>query len=734
MVTWEGVSGITSYEVNYGVSTEPMSWNSWIPTPLNQNYGGPITGLTARTWYKLRVRQHTGANASLWSSLDDFFTIPVPNNVVWNGSTLNTASITWESVNMGGGVICSSYEVSWGLTTEAVGSGDAMTNNVNYTLTGLTTGQTYYVKVRARDDTNSGWSDWAPYPYLTVTATDQATVSGIDVTSGWRGTTVKITGQNFGATTGTVSFGATAAQVGYWTNSEIAVSVPPNAVAGSNAIIVMTATGYTATHVPSAYSFNVTNGGFVLDDFEGGVWQYATWESGPSRSVAITKNYTSAPERNTYLTAECAGSAAYEIVGGVSTYGDLTTEAGYDLSPYTTIKLWFKGNGSSNVATFELVESNTATGNLGVPSSAAEVWKYNMPISMSGTGWQQITINLTTEGASKFVRDDTWWPGNNQLDLNKIKSYQILTTGSSGNPKSYALDYIYATSGGVVSNIFITREADAPGSNIRITWEATSNVDIWTKTATFETNPASWTKEYSSVSGTSQVDSSVSGKVGSGTTKWYKIMPTGVALTTADLTQEVLGKCDYSLAVGSNMISLPFIPFGISHNAVIGNQLTGGTPVNGDKIYAYVNGAWYNSYLNASGVWVGSLSTVEADRGYWIKIEAANAAKTISIVGKTCSGNRTIVIHSGSNFIGNAYPVSVLTNNLGLIAGIGFTEGSPATADKIYTYLPGYISTYLSSTTHLWQSGTLTSFSPGLGYYVNKQAAGDVVWTYTKPY
>jgi len=436
MATWEGVAGITSYEVNYKATSE-TTWASWAPTPdPTVNYGGPITGLTGRTWYELRVRQHTGTNESTWSSIAYFYTIPAPNNVAWNGSTATTASITWESVDMGVGVMCSSYEVSWGLTPEAIGSGDAVTGNIYYTMSPLTTGQTYYVKVRARDDTNHGWSNWAPYPTLTVVATDQATVSGIDVTSGWRGTTVKITGNNFGATTGTVSFEGVTAQPGYWKNNEIAVSVPPNAVTGSNSVIVKTTAGATAT---SPQSFNVTDGGFVLDDFEGGVWQYATWEG--TGSVTITKNYTGAQERTTYQSAECSGSNNFEIVGGVSTYGDLPTENGYDLSSCKKIKLWFKGNGTSNVATFELVESNQAPGNNPLIPLAAEVWKYNVPISMSA-GWQQITINLTTEGTNKFVLD-SFYTGNSALDLNRIKSYQILTSG--GNPKSYAIDYIFAT-------------------------------------------------------------------------------------------------------------------------------------------------------------------------------------------------------------------------------------------------------------------------------------------------
>ena len=451
MITWEGVAGITSYEVNYGISTEPMSWTSWAPTPQTQNYGGPITGLTPRTWYQLRVNQHTGALVSTWSFVDKFFTIPAPNNVKWTGSTSSTASITWEPVNLDVGVPCTSYEVSWGVTFDAEGLGTMMTSEPYATMS-MPLNTVFYVKVRARDDVNSGWSDWTWYGDQSLGAagahpiivSPNATVNGIDVSSGWRGTTVKIQGINFGSTTGTVSFGATAAQPGYWKNDEIAVSVPPGAVTGSNAITVIRSDGNVASHVPSTFSFDVTDGGFVMDDFEGGVWQFATWEG--AGSVTITKNYTGAQERTTYQSAECTGSSNFEIVGGVSTYGDLPTENGYDISSCKQIKLWFKGDGTSNVATFELVESNQATGNNPAIPLAAEVWKYNVPISMSSTSWQQITIDLTMEGTNKFVLDTGWWTGNSALDLNKIKSYQILTSG--GNPKKYAVDYIFATTGG----------------------------------------------------------------------------------------------------------------------------------------------------------------------------------------------------------------------------------------------------------------------------------------------
>jgi hypothetical protein len=750
MATWEGVAGITSYEVNYGISTESMSWTSWAPTPEGQNYGGPIMGLTPRTWYQLRVNQHTGDLASTWSFVDTFFTIPAPNNVKWTGSTSSTASITWEPVNLDVGVPCTSYEVSYGTTFEADDLGTVMTSEPHAKLT-MPLNTVFYVKVRARDDANHGWSDWTWYGNQSlgaagahpITITPNATITGIDVSSGWRGTTVKIQGANFDSTTGTVSFGATAAQPGYWQNDEIAVSVPPGAITGSNAITVIRFDGNVASHSPSTFSFNVTDGGVVIDDFEGGVWQYATCEAGGSNLVKIAGNYTSPPERNAYLTAECSGTAAYEIVGGVSTYGDDVSENGYDISSCKQIKIWFRGDGTSNVATFELVESNQAPGNNPAVPLAAEIWKYNVPISMSSTGWQQITIDLTTEGTNKFAQDTGWYDaGNHALDLNRIKAYQILTGG--GNPKKYAVDHIYATTGveGVVSNLFITREGDAPGSNIRLTWATVGAVDIWTKTGTFETNTASWVKEFSNVSGTFQVDSS--NTVGSGINKWYKIVPAGTSLTTAMLSDEVLGKWDYSLGVGNTLISLPFIPFDTDLDSVIGKQLTAAPflfSINADIIQTQIGGTQVSAYLSSgTNLWTStSLVSMEPDIGYIIQIKNGNPSRVITVVGKTTSVARAIQLSGGTgvtNYVGTCYPVKVALNSSGLapLLSGGIAVYDP-NADKVQENYGGITKiAFKSSNDGLLHSTSLNNFVPGRGYIVTKRVSGNVTWDYPKTY
>ena len=466
-LTWEGISGATNYDVGYG--TDAAASQSTVSS-ITQNYynsnstpPGPLSGLNGRTWYYIKARTRSGAVTSVWSSISKFFTIPAPANVKWIAADNSTVTVTWEPVNLTDTppiIPCASYEVSWGTTPDASGSGVKFTTTPYVTITGLTQDQGYYVKIRAHDPQNLGYSDWAPYdpfsgvPGLPVVPTTKPVITGINagygVASGYRGTTMKIVGLNFGSS-GTVSFvgspNTRAGQPGYWKSTDIAVSVPPDADTVLNSItVVRTIDAVTAIHWGSGapYKFNVQSGRFIMDDLEGGVWPFSTCEAGKG-PIIFANSYTgSIPERDSYITVECQGNSTYEIFGGVSTYGNETSENGYDISKFKKIKLRFRGSNTNPpgvVATFELSESNVAS--IGNTSNMSEVWLYTVPIAMDNPDWQEITIEVTTTGPDKFVLSDWYTAGNLYLDLNKIKAYQILTRGP--NNKHYSVDYVIAT-------------------------------------------------------------------------------------------------------------------------------------------------------------------------------------------------------------------------------------------------------------------------------------------------
>jgi hypothetical protein len=754
-LTWEPAVG--TYEVKYTVGTDPTV-NYW-PMPAtmeSSNYLLGVGGLTGRTWYHTNVRSKYLGYDSMWSDVHDFYTIPVPGNVEIVSADATHVYISWEPVYVASGVLCTSYEVSYSLTS------DAFTTNFtiapaganNYLALSLPTSIPYYVRVRAVDVNGAtlGWSNWEPYDGLFAMATDEAIISDTKPNSGatvFRGSTIKLIGYNFGtsAEAGTITMGGVPVEVGYWTNKEIAFTVPPKAAAGSTIVNVVKANGKPARPLPT---YIVATNTFVLDDFEGGAWQYVTWEaSGGANAIAISRSFVApVPERESYLSVEALGTCGtVELVGGISPYGNLPTEEGYNLRPYNVIKFWIKGDGVGTYpATFELVESNTAAGNHTYNEKDTGVYGYKTPIMITGGSWTQVTIVLTQDA---FQMLPEWYPlvYDYGLSFEAIKAYQIQTGGNT--PKKYYIDHMYATyevlTIGVLTNETITRLGDTPGSGISLSWAFTgapTAVDVWVKTGTFETGTANWTKQFTtSVGATSWTDPLVT--VGDGNIKWYKLVPAGGSFSSTLLSTDVLGKFDILLNKGASLISLPFIPADLDINKVIGNQLTGGSPFGGtpDTIQTNVNGTLLSSYLNGSGIWnTAQISTMEPDRGYFININYANVAKTITLAGKTTPTRRTVDLIGGTgtfNYVGSCYPLNISLNSSDLAGLLAGAAPFSSTADTVQENFNGVINTaYKDLSSGQFKSLTLKDFMPGKGYMVVKNASGNATWYYptVKPY
>jgi len=172
---WAAVAGVDGYNVTYGVSPESSTYTVTLVPPTATFKDNITTGIVGRTWYKARVRAYNATGPSATWTYDDFYTIPAPNNVHSTAVTVNSATIAWDTVYLDAGntIPCTSYEVSWGAGTDAVGGGVKVTSGTTINLTGLT-GSSIYVKVRADDlvaGVLNGYSDWAPVPALNVPLT-----------------------------------------------------------------------------------------------------------------------------------------------------------------------------------------------------------------------------------------------------------------------------------------------------------------------------------------------------------------------------------------------------------------------------------------------------------------------------------------------------------------------------------------------------------------------------------
>jgi hypothetical protein len=171
------------------------------------------------------------------------------------------------------------------------------------------------------------------------------------------------------------------------------------------------------------------------------------------------------------------------------------------------------------------------------------------------------------------------------------------------------------------------------------------------------------------------------------------------------------------LATGFNLFSLPVIPENTSISSVLGDQLAGLTAY----VYYFspVNG-WSIAYYD--GTWKGSLASIEADKGYWIKV---TGAVTLEVTGNLSGTDRTIALKGqNANLVGTAYNTIRTMTQTSL-------EVYVTSADKVWGYINNTWKPAIYSGGS-W-SGALTTFEPGRGYWVIKNSTGDANWVYPKP-
>lgn len=237
------LTGITGYTVQYSTGT----YSTWTDasTTVAAGTGYTVTGLAGNTSYKFRVRLNNPANTAPWITtsvaVQTTPVVPAAPTVVSGTSDANGSSvISWTPGSNGGSAIIG-YLVEYSTDGAAWTTAIASTPSSPYTLTGLTNGTSYYVRVSGINAIGTGPAGVSAATFLPGTLPGAPT--GVSGTSSEMGQS-------------TVSWSAPASDGGRAITSYTATSIPGGftcAVAAPATSCVVSGLTYGAN-----YTFTVT--------------------------------------------------------------------------------------------------------------------------------------------------------------------------------------------------------------------------------------------------------------------------------------------------------------------------------------------------------------------------------------------------------------------------------------------------------------------------------------------
>jgi hypothetical protein len=149
--------------------------------------------------------------------------------------------------------------------------------------------------------------------------------------------------------------------------------------------------------------------------------------------------------------------------------------------------------------------------------------------------------------------------------------------------------------------------------------------------------------------------------------RYYRIQIQG-----GSVSYNTLGK--YTITIDDsvmNMNSIPFVPYSIDLDTVIGHQLIGASSeLNADRMWKWNPDsskhkiAWLVNGGPQDGKWWETATssesdiTIDADEGFWV--QNRHGIQKLTFVGEVSNVDRTIYLGIGISLIGSTYPVSDL--------------------------------------------------------------------------
>lgn len=152
-------SSITRYDIQWDSNSSFSSPGNTTNTTSSK----VLTGLAKGNTYWVRARAVNGVGAGPWSTKVASYYIPtVPTAPSAPAPTFfapSTLSLAWAPPSSNGGAAITSYDFQWANNGSFSGAGNRVTTTNATQLTGLTLGQTWYMRVRATNSQGDGpWS------------------------------------------------------------------------------------------------------------------------------------------------------------------------------------------------------------------------------------------------------------------------------------------------------------------------------------------------------------------------------------------------------------------------------------------------------------------------------------------------------------------------------------------------------------------------------------------------
>ena len=408
-----------------------------------------------------------------------------------------------------------------------------------------------------------------------------------------------------------------------------------------------------------------------------------------------------------------------------------------------------------------------------LPNSGAQ--GASVPVTITGTNFVSgASAQLTRTGESAIpLTVESVSPDELQITASveipaaaSVGTWNVFVANPDGQSAMLA-DGFTITAVEPVVNEGVVRAGDLVGDGIVLTWGTNppgAGVDIYAISGTtdvdvFTTDPAAWGAPIA-VNNTSGSFTD-SNQVGQGTQKYYKIVPTGVALTAADLQDDVIGKFDLRVAPSDMepenlFISIPFLIPDTTVASVFGSQATEGdfivqhdvlyNPVRGTQ---FLSGVW--SPLDLGGGPLPLITNIDPGTGY--AYARVGDPFFVTAVGMVRSGSFARSLRGGldpinfvpqyAEWIGNPYPVSVPIESAGFGgASVGsnlLDAGAVQQIDANASPIGGTEFGTALNTGMGWRriEGDIPSqlrIRPGRGFMFTEPILETYNWTLSRPY